>query len=178
MKTGLDEILINEGQIKEKISELGYKISRDYEGKNLLVVGLLRGAVVFMADLVRAISIPIEFDFIAVSSYGAATKTSGVVRILKDLDEEIENRHVLLIEDIVDTGLTLNYLLKNLHSRKPKSLEVCALLVKQKEKQTLPFIKYIGFTIPDQFVVGYGLDYIEKYRNLPYVSVLKSEQNE
>jgi hypoxanthine phosphoribosyltransferase len=175
MKTDLSEILIDERQIEEKINELGCKISKDYEGKDLLVVGLLRGAVVFMADLVRAISIPIEFDFIAVSSYGAATKTSGVVRILKDLDEEIENRHVLLVEDIVDTGLTLNYLLKNLHSRKPESLEVCVLLVKQKEKQVLPFIRYNGFTIPDQFVVGYGLDYSEKYRNLPYVGILKSD---
>ncbi|MBI4743824.1 MAG: hypoxanthine phosphoribosyltransferase [Actinobacteria bacterium] len=178
MKTNLGEVLVNENQIKERIDELGAEISKDYEDKNLLVVGLLRGAVVFLADLVRSISTPIEFDFIAVSSYGTATKTSGVVRILKDLDEEIENRHILLVEDMVDTGLTLNYLLKNLRSRRPESLEVCAFLVKQREGQTLPFIKYAGFMIPDHYVVGYGLDYSEKYRNLPYVSVLKSEQNE
>lgn len=175
MEEDIEETLIDQETIQDKVKELARKISKDYEGKNPLLVGILRGAVVFLADLAREITIPVAFDFMAVSSYGTATKTSGVVRILKDLDEDIESRHVLLVEDIIDTGLTLNYLLKNLKSRKPASLEICALLRKQ-IKQKISFdVKYEGFAIPDTFVVGYGLDFAEKYRNLPSICVLKSK---
>jgi len=171
----IEKVLISEEEIQKKVKELAKRISEDYEGKNPLLVGILRGAAVFLADLAREISIPVEFDFMAVSSYGTATKTSGVVRILKDLDEDIKGRHVLLIEDIVDTGLTLNYLLKNLKSRKPASLEICALLTKKQKQKTATGTKYDGFVIPDKFVVGYGLDYAEKYRNLSSVCTLKPE---
>lgn len=175
MEQDIEKILISKEKIKKLVQELGTQISRDYKDKNLLVVGVLRGAIIFMADLVRMITIPVEFDFMAVSSYGAATRTSGVVRILKDLDEDIRDRHVLLIEDIVDTGLTLNYLLKSLKARSPASFEICALLSKE-GKQRVPLnIKYLGFTIPDEFVVGYGLDYNQRYRNLPQICTLKAE---
>lgn len=169
----IEEVLLEEKVIKDKVKELAARISEDYQDKNLLLVGVLRGAVVFLADLAREIALPVAFDFMAVSSYGTATKTSGVVRILKDLDEDIKDRHVLLVEDIIDSGLTLNYLLKNLKSRKPASLEICALLNKE-IKQKMSFdVKYEGFSIPDKFVVGYGLDYAEKYRNLRYICILK-----
>jgi hypoxanthine phosphoribosyltransferase len=171
----IEKVLISKEEIQDKVKELAKRISKDYKGKNPLLVGILRGAVVFLADLAREISIPVEFDFMAVSSYGTATKTSGVVRILKDLDEDIKGRHVLLVEDIIDTGLTLIYLLKNLKSRKPASLEVCALLTKEGKQRTPLAVKYDGFTIPDKFVVGYGLDFAEKYRNLPCVCTLKCE---
>jgi len=161
--------------IQQRIVELGRDLTDDYRGKDLLILGVLRGAILFLADLIRAIDLPLSIDFMAVSSYGSSTKTSGVVRILKDLDEDIKGRNVVLVEDVVDTGLTLNYLLKNLASRGPASLEVCALL-RKRGKQKVPIrIKYTGFDIPDEFVVGYGLDHAERYRNLPFVSVLRTE---
>lgn len=171
----IDEILITGEQIQEKVRELGQRITEDYRGKDLLLVGVLKGAFVVMADLSRHIRLPLQFDFMAVSSYGAATKTSGVVRILKDLDHEIEGRHVLLVEDIVDSGLTLGYLLKNLRARKPASLEVAAIMLKTEVQQVPIEIKYRGFDIPPVFVIGYGLDYAEKYRNLPFVATLKPD---
>jgi len=168
----VDEILITEKEIKEKIEELGKKITKDYKGKDLVFIGVLRGAVVFMADLARAISIPMIFDFIAISSYGAATESSGVVRILKDLDETIEGKDVLVVEDIIDTGLTLDYLLRILKSRKPASLKVCTLLNKNARRKVKVKVDYSGFDIPNKFVVGYGLDYEGKFRNIPYVFTL------
>ena len=171
----IDSVLITQEQIQDKISALGAQITADYEGRDLLLVGVLKGAFVLMADLSRHIHLPLEFDFMAVSSYGAATQTSGVVRILKDLDHEIAGRDVLIVEDIVDSGLTLNYLLKNLRTRKPASLEVCALMQKPEAQEVQLDIKYPGFEIPSVFVVGYGLDYTERYRNLPYVGTLRAE---
>jgi hypoxanthine phosphoribosyltransferase len=171
----IDEILITGDQIQAKIRELGEQITRDYEGRDLLLVGVLKGAFVLMADISRHVRLPLHFDFMAVSSYGVATKTSGVVRILKDLDHEIEGQDVLIIEDIVDSGLTLGYLLRNLRTRRPASLEVCSLLQKSGAQQVPLDIKYRGFEIPPIFVVGYGLDYGEKYRNLPYIATLKPE---
>lgn len=171
----VSEVILTREQIAEKIAELGAKISADYGDEPVLLVAVLRGAALFVADLAREITSPVELDFMAVSSYGSSTKSSGVVRIIKDLDETIEGRHVLVAEDILDTGLTLKYLLKNLASRKPKSLEVVTLLSKP-GKQRVPIdCKYIGFDIPDEFVVGYGLDFAERYRNLPYIGVLKPE---
>lgn len=170
------DIVISEAEIKSRVRELGKLLQQDYEGKTPLLVGILRGAVVFMSDLVRAIDIPLSIDFMAVSSYGSSTKSSGVVRILKDLDEDIEGRHVLLIEDIIDTGLTLNYLLTNLASRSPASLEVCALLCKKGMQAVETDVKYVGFDIGNEFVVGYGLDMAEKYRNLPYLSKLPGSE--
>jgi hypoxanthine phosphoribosyltransferase len=171
----IDRILITGDQIQAKVRELGERITEDYRGKDLLLVGVLKGAFVVMADLSRHIRLPLQFDFMAVSSYGAATKTSGVVRILKDLDHDIEGRDVLLVEDIVDSGLTLAYLLKNLRARRPASLEVCAMMQKTAMQRVSVDIRYRGFEIPPDFVVGYGLDYAEKYRNLPYVATLKPE---
>jgi hypoxanthine phosphoribosyltransferase len=171
----IERVLISEDEIHSKLVELGEQITADYAGQDLLLVGVLKGAFMVMADLARHIKLPLEFDFMAVSSYGSATHTSGVVRILKDLDHEIQGRNVLLVEDIIDSGLTLNYLLKNLRTRKPATLEVAALLHKT-EMQRVPLdIKYRGFDIPSEFVVGYGLDYGEKYRNLPYVATLRKE---
>jgi hypoxanthine phosphoribosyltransferase len=171
----ISHIVLSEDEIQARIRELGAQISADYGDEPLLLVAVLRGAAIFVADLARAISSPVELDFMAVSSYGSSTKSSGVVRILKDLDETIEGRHVLVCEDILDTGLTLKYLLKNLASRKPASLEIVALLSKE-GKQRVPIdCRYIGFNVPDEFVVGYGLDFAERYRNLPYVGVLKPE---
>lgn len=176
MAGDLSEILLKPEELQGKIAELGAAISRDYAGKDLLLVGVLKGAVVFLSDLLRGISIPVALDFMAVSSYGAATKSSGVVRIQKDLEESIEGRHVLVVEDIVDTGLTLHYMLDNLASRHPASLKVCALLDKPNRRQVEVSVDYIGFHIPDKFVVGYGLDYAEKYRNLPYIGVLRPDR--
>lgn len=173
MHPDLDHIVLDEEQIQARIAELGDQIGRDYGDEPILLIAVLRGAALFVADLARQIDAPVELDFMAVSSYGSSTKSSGVVRIIKDLDEGIENRHVLVVEDILDTGLTLKYLLKNLASRKPKSLEVCTLLSKQGKQRVPISCKYVGFEIPDEFVVGYGLDYAERYRNLPYVGVLK-----
>ncbi|MGA8364418.1 MAG: hypoxanthine phosphoribosyltransferase [Solirubrobacteraceae bacterium] len=153
--------------------ELGAKISRDYAGRGLLLVGVLKGAVFFLSDLMRFIEIPVEVDFMAVASYGSATDSSGVVRILKDLDAAIEDRDVLIVEDIVDSGLTLQYLLRNLGSRNPRTLEVCALLTKPSRRKVELQAKYVGFEIEDKFVVGYGLDYAERHRNLPFVAALQ-----
>ncbi len=169
----LQEVLVTEEEIREKIAHLAKHITEDYRGKNLLLVGVLKGAFVFMSDLAREVNLPIEFDFMAVSSYGSATKSSGVVRILKDLDYEITGRHVLLVEDIIDSGLTISYLLRYLEARRPASLEICSLFWKKGEQAVALDVKYPGFAIPPVFVVGYGLDYAEKYRNLPYIGVLK-----
>lgn len=171
----IEKVLITEEEIQQKVEELGKRITEDYRDRDLLLVGVLKGAFVVMADLSRHVHLPLQFDFMAVSSYGAATKTSGVVRILKDLDHEIEGRDVLLVEDIVDSGLTLAYLLKNLKTRRPASLEVCAMMQKTEVQQVPVEIKYRGFEIPPVFVIGYGLDYAERYRNLPYVATLKPE---
>lgn len=176
MKNHIEQVLITEEQIKEKIKELGEKISNDYRNcDNLLLVGVLKGAVVFMADLIRNIDIPLDIDFMAVSSYGSSTESSGVVRILKDLDDPIEGKDLLVVEDIIDSGLTLSYMCDILKSRKPKSLKICALLDKPSRRKIDLKVDYLGFEIPDYFVVGYGLDYAEKYRNLPDICVLKPE---
>jgi hypoxanthine phosphoribosyltransferase len=170
---GLGEVLVTAEALKSRVLELGEEISRDYAARPLLLVGVLKGAVFFLSDLMRCIDVPVELDFMAVASYGSATDSSGVVRILKDLDASIEGRDVLIVEDIVDSGLTLQYLLRNLGSRNPRTLEVCALLTKpERRKVDLP-TRYVGFEIPDRFVVGYGLDYAERYRNLPFVAVLE-----
>jgi hypoxanthine phosphoribosyltransferase len=171
----IDRILISELEIQDMVRKLGERITEDYRGRQLLLVGVLKGAFVLMADLSRSIRLPLMFDFMDVSSYGAATHTSGVVRILKDLDHEIEGRDVLVVEDIIDSGLTLNYLLKNLRTRRPASLEVVALLQKTSVQQVELDIRYEGFTIPPDFVVGYGLDFDERFRNLPYIALLKPE---
>ena len=172
---GVGKVLIDEATLKARIGALSAEISGDYEGRDLLLVGVLKGAVFFMADLMRGLDVPCEIDFMAISSYGAATDSSGVVRILKDLDHDLEGLDVLLVEDIIDSGLTLNYLLKNLRARKPASLEVAALLRKV-DLQRVPLdIRYTGFEIPNEFVVGYGLDYAERYRNLPYIATLRPE---
>ena len=169
----IDEVLISADEIQHKISTLAKQITEDYRGKDLLLVGVLKGAFVFMSDLAREIPLPLAFDFMAVSSYGSATKSSGVVRILKDLDYEITDRHVLLVEDIIDSGLTISYLLRYLEARRPASLEICSLFWKKGEQAVPLDVKYPGFEIPPVFVVGYGLDYAERYRNLPYIGVLK-----
>lgn len=174
VEPGLGEVLVTAEELQRRVVELGEQISKDYAGRPLLLVGVLKGAVFFLSDLMRFIDIPVEVDFMAVASYGSATDSSGVVRILKDLDAAIDDRDVLIVEDIVDSGLTLQYLLRNLGSRNPRTLEVCALLTKpERRKVDLP-TRYIGFEIPDKFVVGYGLDYAERYRNLPFVAVLDS----
>jgi len=169
----IERILISEDEIQDRVRDLGKRISEDYRGDDLLLVGVLKGAFVLMADLSRALSIPAEFDFMAVSSYGSSTKTSGVVRILKDLDLDIGDRKVLIVEDIVDSGLTLSYLLRNLKGRRPRSLEICALMTKPEVQEVDLDIRYHGFAIPPTFVVGYGLDFAQRYRNLPYVGTLK-----
>jgi hypoxanthine phosphoribosyltransferase len=169
---GVSKVLIEEDVVASRVSELGSEISNDYAGKDLLLVGVLKGAVFFMADLMRQLSIPCEVDFMAISSYGASTDSSGVVRILKDLDINIEGREVLVVEDIIDSGLTLSYLIRNLESRNPASLEVCALLTKPERREIDVDVRYTGFEIPNEFVIGYGLDFGERYRNLPYVAVL------
>lgn len=175
MHPDAQKILLSENQVLKRVNELGQEISRDYAGSELLVVGILKGAIVFLADLVRSISIPTNLDFMAVSSYGASSESSGVVRILKDLEQNIENKHVLIVEDIVDTGLTLNYLIENLFTRGPASLKVCTLLDKPSRRKVEVQVDYNGFTIPDEFVVGYGLDYNERYRNLREILILKPE---
>jgi hypoxanthine phosphoribosyltransferase len=169
----IGEILVQPDQLQRRVRELGQQISTDYDERNPLLIGVLKGAVFFLADLMREITVPCEVDFMAISSYGSATQSSGVVRILKDLDRAIEGRHVLIVEDIVDSGLTLQYLMRNLGARKPASLEVCALLTKpERRKVDLP-TRYLGFEIPDKFAIGYGLDFAEHYRNLPYVAALE-----
>ena len=175
--TTVGEVLIDEAALRQRIEELGEEISADYDGREVLLVGVLKGAVFFMADLMRQLSLQCEIDFMAISSYGEGTDSSGVVRILKDLDSNITDRHVLILEDIIDTGLTLSYLMRNLGAREPASLEVCALLVKHGRRETDVPVKYVGFEIPNRFVVGYGLDFGERYRNLPHVAVLEPESS-
>lgn len=165
----LGELVVSEDELQSRIAELGKQITADFQGRPPLLVGVLKGGFIFMADLARSIDLPVEFDFMAVASYGAATKTSGVVRIVKDLDLDLTGRHVLVVEDIVDSGLTLSYLRRNLAARGPASLEVCALFVKDGLQKTDPDLRYVGFPIPPDFVVGYGLDVGERYRNLPYI---------
>ncbi len=175
MYKDIEEILITEEQIRTKIAELGEQITHDYRGKNLLLLGTLKGAVPFIADLARAIDLPLELDYMAVASYGDTTHSSGVVRIVKDLEGPIDQKHLLIIEDIIDSGLTLHYLIDLLKRRNPLSLRICSLLNKERERLKNVQIDYYGFTIPDKFVVGYGLDYAQRYRNLPYVGILKPE---
>ena len=166
------EILIPEDRLQQRISELGAQISRDYAGEDLLLLAVLKGSVLFLSDLMRHITVPHSVDFMATSSYGASTESSGIVRILKDLDEPIQGRNVLIVEDIIDTGHTLDYLLRLLRARMPKSLRICTLLNKPDRREVDVHVDYIGFDIPNEFVLGYGLDYDELYRNLPYIAVL------
>ena len=175
MMPDVAEVLITGEQIEEKVCELGERITQDYAGERLLLVGVLRGAVVVMGDLMRCIDLPCEIDFMDISSYGSGTSSSGVVRILKDLEEDITGRHVLIVEDIIDTGLTLSYLRRSLLTRGPASLEICALVTKPSRRRVELDVKYLGFEVPDEFVVGYGLDYAGAYRNLPDICVLKEE---
>ncbi len=167
------EILVQADDLQRRVRELAAQISEDYEGKELLLVCVLKGAVFFLSDLMRHIDVPCEVDFMAVASYGSSTDSSGVVRILKDLDTTLEGRHVLIVEDIVDSGLTLQYLLRNLGARDPETIEVCALLTKPSRRKVSVEPRYVGFEIPNRFVIGYGLDHAERYRNLPYVAVLE-----
>ena len=171
----IEEILITEEQLKEKVAEMGKIITKDYEGKNLMLICILKGAAIFMSDLSRAIDLPLLIDFMAVSSYGCSTCSSGIVKIIKDLDMSIEKKDVLIVEDIIDSGLTLSYLRRTLLGRKPNSLKICTILDKPERRETHVKVDYSGFKIPDRFVVGYGLDFDEKYRNLPYIGVLKPE---
>jgi hypoxanthine phosphoribosyltransferase len=171
----IGEILIQADELQARIADLGVEISKDYEGREILLVCVLKGAVLFVSDLMRQITVPCEIDFMAVSSYGSATRSSGVVRILKDLDGSIEGKHVLIVEDIIDSGLTLQYLMRNLRSRGPASIEVCSLLTKPSRREVEVPIRYTGFELPDRYAVGYGLDMAQRYRNLPYVAALTDE---
>lgn len=175
MENDILKVLITEEELREKITALGRQISEDYRDKNLLMVSVLKGSVVFMADLMRAITIPCEIDFMSVSSYGSGVKTSGVVKIVKDLDIDLHDSDLLIVEDILDSGMTLSYIKQMLKQRGTKSIRICTLLDKPERRQVDLTPDYAGFTVPDEFVVGYGLDYAEKYRNLPYVGVLKPE---
>ena len=175
MMPDVKEVLISSSEIQEKVSELGESITEDYRGERPLLVGILRGAVVVLGDLMRNIDLPCEIDFMDISSYGTGTSSSGVVRILKDLEEDITGRHVLIVEDIIDTGLTLSYIRRSLLARGPASLEICALLSKPSRRRVELDVKYLGFEVPDEFVVGYGLDFAGAYRNLPDICVLKPE---
>ena len=168
----IGEVLVATEDLKRRIGELGAEISRDYEGRDLVMVGVLKGAVLFIADLMRELTVDCEVDFMAVSSYGSETDSSGVVRILKDLDASIEGRDVLIVEDIIDSGLTLHYLMRNLKAREPRSLEVCALLTKPERRRVDLPIRYVGFEIPNRFAIGYGLDHGQRYRNLGFVAAL------
>jgi hypoxanthine phosphoribosyltransferase len=175
LSAAVEEILIDEQVLAQRVAELGAEIAADYRDRDLLLVGVLKGAVFFIADLMRAIDVPCEVDFMAISSYGSATDSSGVVRILKDLDLSIEDRNVLVVEDIIDSGLTLSYLVRTLKARSPASLEICALLTKPSRRAVDVECRYVGFEIPERFVIGYGLDFAERYRNLPYVGALRDE---
>src|SRR2546430_10533753 len=175
LERAVGEVLIDEETLAARVAEVGVEISADYEGRDLLLIGVLKGAVFFMADLMRHLTVPCEVDFMAISSYGDSTDSSGIVRILKDLDINIEGRDVLVVEDIIDSGLTLSYLMRNLESREPASLEICALLTKPDRREIDVPVRYVGFEIPNRFVIGYGLDFAERYRNLPYVGVLHDE---
>ena len=169
MLKDVERILITSEEIEARVRELGQQITNDYAGQEILMIGVLRGAVIFMADLARSIKRPMDIDFMAITSYGLSTNSSGVVRIIKDLDEVVEGRHILIIEDIIDSGLTLNYLVDNIKSRKPASVRICTLLSKPDRRKVNVTVDYNGFIIPDHFVVGYGLDYAGKYRNLPFI---------
>lgn len=171
----LKTVLHSEAEIAERVAALGAQISTDYEGKEVVLVGVLNGAVFFLADLMRHISVPVLMDLVAISSYGSYSSTSGVVRIMKDLDESVESKHVLIVEDIIDTGLTLNYLVDYMRARNPASVKVVAMLSKPSRHKVKVSVDYLGFTVPDEFVVGYGLDYAQRYRNLPVIGVLKPE---
>lgn len=173
MEQDLAYVLLSEDKIEARVRELGETISKDYQGKRPMVIGILKGSLVFMADLIRSLTIPLSIDYVAISSYGRSTDSSGVVKIVKDLDEPVEGRHVLVVEDIIDTGLTLRYLLDNLQSRGPASVKVCTFLDKPSRRKVDIVPDYNGFEIPDEFVVGYGLDYAENYRNMPYIGVLR-----
>jgi hypoxanthine phosphoribosyltransferase len=175
MNNDIKEVLYSEDQLKDRIRQMGAKISNDYSGKELILIGILKGSVIFMSDLLKEITIPCKMDFMAVSSYGNSTQSSGVVRILKDLDFEIQGKDVLIVEDIIDSGVTLKYLMKCLFARKPNSLEIICLLNKPDRRKVDIQVKYLGFDVPDYFLVGFGMDYAEKYRNLPYVGILKDE---
>lgn len=180
MHKDIQEVLFSEKQIAQRVEEIGVQITRDYaervaDGEHVMMISVLRGAAIFMADLARKIELPVEMDYMAISSYGDGAKSSGVVRILKDLSSEIKDAHLIIAEDILDSGLTLTYLLKNLASREPASIEVATLLRKKTLAQAKIDCKYVGFECPDQFIVGYGLDYAERYRNLPYIGILKPE---
>ena len=175
LTAAVEEVLIDEETLQGRIAELGREISDDYRGRDLLLIGVLKGAVFFMADLMRRIDVHCEVDFMAISSYGAGVDSSGFVRILKDLDVSIEGRNVLVVEDIIDSGLTLSYLLRNLEAREPASLEICALMTKPARREIEIECRYIGFEIPNRFVIGYGLDFAERYRNLPFVGVIRDE---
>lgn len=175
MKNDILRVLLSEEELQKKVNELGAQISADYAGKRLLMVSVLKGSVIFMADLMRAVTIPAEIDFMSVSSYGSSSKTSGVVKIVKDLDINLEGYDLLIVEDILDSGLTLSYIKNMLLERKPNSIRICTLLDKPERRRADIRADYFGFEVPDEFVVGYGLDYAEKYRNLPYIGVLKPE---
>jgi hypoxanthine phosphoribosyltransferase len=170
----IGETLVTNDDLRRRIAELGAEVSRDYVDRDLVMVGILKGAVLFLADLMRHVSVPCEIDFMAVSSYGSQTDSSGVVRILKDLDAPIEGRHVLIVEDIIDSGLTLQYLMRNLKARRPASLEVCSLLTKPERLRVELSPRYVGFEIPNRFAIGYGLDHAQRYRNLDYVAALEA----
>lgn len=173
MNEPVERVLLSEEELKFRVAEIGAQITADYEGKDVVIVGVLKGSVIFLADLVREIKIPITIDFISCSSYGNSSESSGVVRILKDLDRSVEGKHVVVVEDIVDTGTTLNYLLENLRSRNAASVKLVALLNKPERRKVQVHVDYNGFNIPDHFVIGYGLDYAEQFRHLPYIGVLK-----
>lgn len=175
MREDIEKILIDEEQISKKIKEIGNNISRDYKGKDLILIGVLKGSVMYMANLAKEIDIPCTMDFMSVSSYGNSTTSSGVVKILKDLDASIEGKDVLIVEDIIDSGITLKYLQKYLRAKNPNSVEITTLLNKPERRKADIHVKYVGFEVPDYFLVGYGLDYAEKYRNLPYIGILKEE---
>lgn len=175
MNNDIKEILLTEEAIKAKTRALGELITKDYKDKDLIVLGILKGSVMFMADLLKEIKLPCKMDFMAVSSYGDSTESSGIVKIIKDLDFEIKGKHILIVEDIIDTGITLKYLMKYLSARNPSSLEIVCLLNKPERRKENLEVKYLGFDVPDHFLVGYGLDYAEKYRNLPYIGILREE---
>jgi hypoxanthine phosphoribosyltransferase len=175
IQSDITEVLVTEEQIRSKLDEIAAQVAADYAGKDLLLVGVLKGAVMVMADFARALPTAMEMDWMAVSSYGTGTKSSGVVQIRKDLDSDIHGRHVLIVEDIIDSGLTLSYLIRNLESREPASLEVAALMTKPARREIDVDVRWVGFEIPNRFVIGYGLDFAERYRNLPYVGVLSDE---
>lgn len=175
MREDVEKILFDEETLEKRITELGRQITKDYEGKELVVIGILKGSNIFTSDLVRKIDLPLQMDFMVVSSYGNATESTGVVRILKDLEQHVDGKHLLIVEDIIDSGLTLKYLKENLLTRNPESVKICTLLDKPARRKENVEVNYVGFEVPDEFIVGYGIDYAEKYRNLPYIGILKRE---